>query len=577
MQSSKAGASDPRFGVMTHFAQGWTPDWAWIASIRSISSVRDELYWNVVEPQKGSYVFPDAYDSYMSTLKQAGISPLIVLGFENSNYDGGMTPYTDEAMAAYGRYGVQVLSHYGSQIKAVEIWNEYNGTFCQGPATTDRAGTYAKMLKQAYTQIKAARPDVIVVGGATIETPLPYWENLMQNGALASMDVLSVHPYRYNSAPEGIENDISTLQALVKKYNNGQSKPIWVTEVGWGIQQNPGEGEMFIDQAVQAKFLVRAYALLLSAGVERVYWYLLRDYDDFTLGLTTATATPKLSAYAMQTLINELAGAKCISREVTDPNIYSILFVRPDGTEVRVLWALKPATVNLSGYACMISMVGKQLGAPATFALTDQPVFVEGSLRGLPAPAADTETALTDSDHGFTGTQGQNGWSFGSFIGSGTNFQPMITYTVTDWTEIWSNQYAYNDVTPGDQHPSLTSGWPVSAVRRWTSTVEGTVHITGSFQCGEGGDGVGVRILVNGLPLFRKLLGHGQAISYGFDFLQPVHIGTTLDFAVDPGSGTDITDDATTMTATILSHPGATTQQNLSPTAWSFDGVLAGP
>src|SRR5581483_3978250 len=106
------------------------------------------------------------------------------------------------------------------------------------------------------------------LGGATIGTPSPYWEKLMQAGALASMDALSVHPYRYNAPPEGIEKDIAALQDLVRQYNNGQPKPIWVSEVGWGVQENPGPGEMLIDQATQAKFLVRGYALLLSAGVE---------------------------------------------------------------------------------------------------------------------------------------------------------------------------------------------------------------------------------------------------------------------------------------------------------------------
>jgi len=87
---------ESRIGVMTHFAQGWSPDWAWVAAIRSISTVRDELYWNTVEPRKGVYVFPREYDSYMDTLRIAGISPLIVLSFENNNYDDGLTPYSDE-------------------------------------------------------------------------------------------------------------------------------------------------------------------------------------------------------------------------------------------------------------------------------------------------------------------------------------------------------------------------------------------------------------------------------------------------------------------------------------------------
>src|SRR5258708_4176517 len=345
---AKADPSDQRFGVMTHFAQGWDPAWTSLVAERAIPTVRDELYWNQVETQKGVYSFPQAFDNYMAALKQKQISPLIVLSFENDNYDGGNTPYTDEGFAAYGRYGVQVLRHYGNQINAVEIWNEYNGSFCKGPAADDRTGTYSKMLKQAYAQIKAERPDVTVLGGSTAGVPLPYWEKLMANGALNSMDALSIHPYRYDAAPEGIETDIVSLQNLVKKYNGGQTKHIWISEIGWEIQDS-SNGQLAIDEATQAKFLVRAYALLLSANVERVYWYLFRDYQEFTMGLTYPDGTPKQSAFAMQAMIQELSGAHFVKRETTAANVYSLVFAKADGKEVRVMWSLQPTTIPATG------------------------------------------------------------------------------------------------------------------------------------------------------------------------------------------------------------------------------------
>jgi hypothetical protein len=573
MQTLRADASvDSRFGAMTHFAQGWNHDWAWIASMRNIGSVRDELYWNQVETQPGVYTFPAYFDDYMDTLRVAGITPLIVLDFENPNYDGGMTPYTAQGMAAYAQYGVQVLNHYGSEIKAVEIWNEYNGTWCTGPATLDRSGTYTKMLQQAYTQIKAVRPDVTVVGGSTINVPLPYWEKLMQDGALSSMDALSIHPYRYNSPPEGIENDVIALQNLTKKYNNGQTKPIWVTEIGWAIQDGSVPGTLAIDEPTQAKFLVRAFALLLSVNVQRIYWYLLHDDQDI-MGLTTPDATPRQSAYAMQIINTELAGATFVTRESTLPGLYSMLFTRPDGTQVRVMWSLQPTTVTVSGQTRVTDMVGNDIGVSSQLNLGDSPVYVEGPLQGLP-PAPPAETLLTDSTRDFSGTQGQSGWWYGAFVGSSTALQLMTNYAVTDWTQVWGNGYPYNDVTPGDQHPSSTGSQPVSAVRRWVSTTEGTLHVVGQFQWdGGGGDGVGVSILINGQPLFRKLLGNGNVISYAFDFLQPVHVGTTIDFAVDPGPGIDFNFDATSTSATITLALTAAAQQNLSSTAWVFDGT----
>ena len=74
---------DSRFGIMTHFAQGWSPVWADVAAICSIPNVRDELYWDQIEVQPGVYAFPPAFDNYMFALRRDGISPLIELDFAN--------------------------------------------------------------------------------------------------------------------------------------------------------------------------------------------------------------------------------------------------------------------------------------------------------------------------------------------------------------------------------------------------------------------------------------------------------------------------------------------------------------
>jgi hypothetical protein len=548
--------SDPRFGVMTHFAQGWDPGWADVAAIRGIGAVRDELYWNAVEPTRGTYVFPAAFDTYMAALRRNGISPLIVLSFENPNYDGGQTPFSDEGVAAYGRYATQVLKHYGDQIQTLEVWNEYNGSFAQGPATADRATFYTKMLRAAYGQIKAQRPDVTVLGGATAGVPLPYWEKLMAAGALASMDALSIHPYRYDAPPEGIENDIAALQTLVKRYNQGQAKPIWVTEIGWGTND---AGGVPISEATQASYLVRAYALLLSANVERVYWYLLRDYNNLSMGLTKDDATPKAAAFAMEVMIRELSGRRFVSRETTAAGVYSLVFSGTAG-DVRVAWALQPTQVAITGQTRITDLDGNQVSAADALTLTDSPVFIDGPVKGLASAQASgnsasganlgagAERVLTDSNRDFSSP-----WLYGAFVGDSTTFQSLTNYSVTDWTVQWGGAYPYLSVTPNDQHPSTLFGQPVSAVRRWVSRSEGTVHVTGRFVCGGQGDGVGVRILVNGTPLFRKLIGGGRATQESFDFQQSVQAGTILDFAVDPGPGTNIDFDATTVSVTVSS------------------------
>jgi hypothetical protein len=547
-------SEDQRFGVMTHFAQGWDPSWISLIAQGAVPGVRDELYWQTVEPERGKFVFPDSYERYMAELNKKNISPLIVLSFDNSNYDQGLTPYTDEGIEAYARYAVEVLRHYGKQIKAVEIWNEYNGTFCRGPAARDRAGTYLLMLRTAYAAIKRERPDVIVVGGGTSGIPMPYWEELLAGGGLAFMDVLSVHPYRYDSPPEGLETDLAAFQDLVKKYNGGKPKPVWVTEIGWGTKSSAAVGDLAIDDDTLAKFLVRAYTLLLSADVQRIYWYLFRDYQQFNMGLVRddAQRTPKPAYVALAAMIQQLRGANFVTREKTPEDIYSLVFARPSGEEVRVLWSLKPTTVAASGVTKAADINGKPIGVTSQLYLDDSPIFVTGPLKGLPVPPATKEIVLADSLRDFSSAQG-NEWSYGVFIGGSTTFIPLPNYVITDWAKTWTGRYPYISLTASDQHPSTMGATPVSAVRRWKSNYAGPVRITGHFRCGTQGDGVGVSILVDGQRRFRKLLGggNGNPVVESFDFIQTVRPGTIVDFSVDPGPAADINYDATTVYVTI--------------------------
>jgi hypothetical protein len=560
-----AALGDPRFGVMTHFAQGWDPGLASQIAAAAVTQVRDEIYWQEVEPVRGKFVFPPRFDRYFAALGRCGVAPLAVLSFANSNYDGGATPYTSDGIAGYARYGAEVVRHYGRQIEAVEIWNEYNGSFCSGPATRDRAGTYAQMLHAARVRIKAERPDVTIAGGATAGVPLPYWEKLIRAGALDDLDVLSVHPYRYNSPPEGVETEIARLRELQEKLRPGPPKPIWATEIGWLLRPPGSPGDLAVDDRLQAKFLVRAYALLLSAGVERVYWYMFRDDPGEPMGLESGRAgdPPRPAYFALGTLARKLGGARIERRERTRPDLYSILFVRPSGDEVRVMWALRPLTLTVTGVDAISDLSGQtdarereatfqRAGAPrsTSFALDDSPIFVDGPLRGLPPPPA-AVPILADSVRDFAPEQGARGWFYGSFSDPELRFAPLPSFSRNDWTEAWTGPFPYLAIAAGDQHPSAVAGRAVTAVRRWICDRSAVVRVQGSFHAGAQGDGVGVSIFVDNRRQFRALIGGGGPAERTFDLTQPVQAGTAIDFAVDPGPAANIDFDATALSAAI--------------------------
>lgn len=340
------------FGVMTHFAQGMDPDILELFDKAGIASVRDEHYWQQVEAKPGEYVFNERSDAYMAALKTRQIDPLIAMTFANKLYDGGSTPYTPEGCDAYARYGQAILKQY-PQVKFLEVWNEYNGTWCKGPAAEDRPRYYAQMCQAAYRRIKEVRPDVQVLGTASVLIPIPYIKKIFEHGGLEYMDGIAVHPYR--SSPEGVENDVEELRELIRKFNKGQDKPIWITETGrMDKTEYPWEAGRKMYEAGReniARYLARQYTLLLTAKVEKIYWYLCRDHMEFlSMGLLRHANDP-LGRYAVApayvayaTLIRQLDGAQFLRREPSADSVRVYLF-RQGGEEVRVCWATEPAHV----------------------------------------------------------------------------------------------------------------------------------------------------------------------------------------------------------------------------------------
>src|SRR5690606_38794229 len=208
------------------------------------------------------------------------------------------------------------------------------------------------------------RPDVQVLGGAVVKVPLPYLERLFQHGALEYMDAVAVHPYQ--TQPEGIEVALNKLKALIERYNDGTGKPIWVTESGRQDKSPDGRHNV-------ARYLVRAYTLMLSEEVERIYWYLLRDYDKFqTMGLLRGedsplgryVPTPAYVSYA--NLIRQLDGARYVRREATDPRTRLYLFEK-NGEEIRVGWSMEtPARIvfQTSAPLAVTDIMGREHLAP---------------------------------------------------------------------------------------------------------------------------------------------------------------------------------------------------------------------
>ncbi|MFD0715926.1 chitinase N-terminal domain-containing protein [Paenibacillus sp. GCM10027626] len=412
---ARLSADDPTitdnspFGISTHLARtnaGWSPELSALLQRAGAKNFRDEITWVDVEYAKGKYRKPANRDAFMRSTQQDGLKPFITLDFTNPFYDQDSTPYTDEGREGFANYGKALLDLYGSQMEWVEVYNEFNGGFGDrgnGPADS-RPDYYFKLLKKTYETIKAARPDVTVVGMAS-NVDIPWMEEVFRLGGLQYMDTVSIHPY--NRSPDGMLQAVLDAQSLIRKYNQGQDKPVWITEVGWPTDIAG------VDEKTQADYLVRAYVQALGAGIEKVFWYdmmndgLQQDYGEHNFGLirhqgdAQGQYTPKPAYAAYAAMTRELIGAQFVEKETFDTGIASYKFNK-DGRNVRVVWTNTPmqAAIRTEAPIQIADMMGNTetftpLDGKVYMTLTGEPIYIKSDVDGI---AADSTFAVTGGE-----------------------------------------------------------------------------------------------------------------------------------------------------------------------------------
>jgi hypothetical protein len=399
------------FGVATHLRllkNGWGPDLSSLIGYAGAKNIRDEAPWSWVENVKGVYSFSPEIDNFMKRIKLDGIKPFLIFSYENKNYDNNSTPYTDDGRQGFANYGKALLDHYGDQMEWVEVYNEFNHTFGSrgNGLANSKAEYYFPLLKKSYETVKAAYPNVKVVGGATADIPMQWLETLFSLGGLDYMDALSIHPYRYPRTPEGMVDELNKLDELVKKYNHGKSKPIWISEMGWPTQLS-GSG---VDEKTQSEYLVRSHVLAMASGVEKFFWYdFMNDgtnasYNEDNFGIIRNKSdakgmyAPKPAYVSYSVMTRQLTGAQFIRKDSTDKNIYSYLY-RKSGEDIRAVWSLAPMDVTLK--TSVPITVTDLMGNDRTYvpyngevylSLTGEPVYIKGDITDIIAGSIFTLT-----------------------------------------------------------------------------------------------------------------------------------------------------------------------------------------
>lgn len=301
----------------------WTKDLEIDALIKiikeaGITHIRIPVRWVTVEPEKGKWDFKKA-DTVIRKLRNADIEILGALmsfpAWENNTagrqVEGWYDTYPPNDTVNWSEYVRKAVSRYKKEIKNWEIWNEENGVDFWRPLPD--AKLYTAFLKSAYKVCKSSNPKCIVsLGGLQMNgiianpwSPVKttnFLQAIYDAGGKPYFDVVNIHPYVLPNENEGADYmkklTLDTIRVMRK--NGDATKPLWITEIGCGINEADTAEK-------QAELLKESFDALYSIPqVKAVYWFCLKDYDsqitgpEDSMGIVDINNAKKPSFYALQ-------------------------------------------------------------------------------------------------------------------------------------------------------------------------------------------------------------------------------------------------------------------------------------
>lgn len=267
-----------------------------------IEKIRDAP-WNFAE--KGAWSPKSSYDTFAAWSEQYGVEIIpCLVAFPNwiSPAENAVPPVGaafDDAVAQFGEFVHAVVDHYKGSITYFEIWNEpgssgsWNdpeGTPISGGFIGEAIRKYVVLLKEAYTQAKAANPNCVIITGGQGNLRILF-QQMYDYGAKGYFDVLGSHPYFGSSPTKNYDVDyfnptgdiyefpkIQYLRDIMVAQGDG-AKKILITEVGVDGQFPLPIPEGETQQSIQADRLTRVFQKTLQEYpyVQGIMWYQLKD------------------------------------------------------------------------------------------------------------------------------------------------------------------------------------------------------------------------------------------------------------------------------------------------------------
>ena len=333
---------DSPFGIGAYYAVRFNPkELAIAAKIQQLLGAswdRDELLWDIVEPEKGKWNW-EKTDRTVIAARKHNIHILGLLDYWGKWTD----PLTEQGYDDYANYVTKMVERYkpggvlarkmgwkdGYGIRNWEIWNE--------PATfwTGSGEQFGKLLDHAYQAAKSADPDCRVFFS---EAGKQFNTAVIKTAGLDSFDGVTPHYYCPPRKPEeaGVDQRILDTKDEFEKLGV-KDKPFWVSEFGWHSTMDPGQ---MLNQAV---CLVRAHVYGLAGGLDKFFWYNFvndnRNKNNQHFGLINREDwTPRYGFGAYAAMVHFLEDAEYVTRVKIVKPAKIFIFKKPEAS-LAVCWS----------------------------------------------------------------------------------------------------------------------------------------------------------------------------------------------------------------------------------------------
>jgi hypothetical protein len=482
-------------GAASNFSQGWNARTLGAAVAISATRFRDGIRWSEAERSPGAYTFDTSRTAYMAQLGQRGARLTLTVNWGNPLYDGGKTPHSGKALAAFGRFVAEVVARYPA-VDTIEVGNEFNGAnFVSGPVKAaglaERRWYHLAMVRSAEQGAKSVRADVKVLGGATHSLPAGYLWPLLDGGGAALFDGLAVHPY---TTPI---DQLAAQIGVLRRHRAARTMPLHVTEFGSRDPDRAGDD------------LVRAYAAMASLGVREMDWYPLNERGDGHVPLLRRDLSLTSAGKAFRFVQERLAG-----HPAQDLSPDAFTFIHAFGPRTWVLWGAPRAVTIDARSVTAFDATGVRL-APGSLALAEDRALIlvgTGPLRSGDAVSLSCSPLIADSFYQFTypGGAGPNADGFERFVRMAGQERRFTTLPGQERRNVpWTPYLGLSEAprlrlqadtmlpAPGAKHDSI--------VHRYTSARASTLTLQARFAPSrQGADGIAVQLTQNGAVLFSQ-------------------------------------------------------------------------